>query len=435
MTEITLTSIARGMLGMAFLIGLAWVLSNNRKKINWLLVGMGLLLQMVLAVCIIMIPEVRAVFQAIADGYVTVINFSNKGAEFLFGKLVTDADNYLTHFAFKVLPTVVFFSALTSLLYYLGILQRIVFGIAWVMKKTMGLSGAESLAAAANVFVGQTEAPLVIKPYISKMTKSEIMCLMTGGMATIAGGVMTAFISFLGGDDIEAQRFFAMHFLTASLMSAPAAVIAAKILIPETEDFNKELKVSKDKIGSNPLDAITLGTTDGVKLAVNVGAMMLVFTAMIYLLNYIFIGIGEITNLNAEIAAATGGKYTELSLQYMLGYVFSPIAWIIGVPSSDMLAVGQLLGEKTILNEFYAYITLGQQKSAGVITDTKSIIIATYALCGFSNFASIGIQIGGIGSLAPEKRTLLSQLGIKALLAGTIACLLTASVIGMFYQG
>lgn len=433
MNDITITGISRGLLGIAFLIGLAWAFSSKKKKINWKLVGTGVVLQILFAFLILEVKEVRWVFQGISDGYVTIINFSNKGAEFLFGKLVTDANTYLTTFAFKVLPTVVFFSALTSLLYFLGILQRVVFGIAWVMKKTMGLSGAESLAAAANVFVGQTEAPLVIKPYISKMTKSEILCLMTGGMATIAGGVMAAFIGFLGGNDIEMQRFFAMHFLTASLMSAPAAIVAAKILIPETEEFNHDLKVPKEKIGSNPLEAISNGTTDGVKLAVNVGAMMLVFTAMIYLLNYLLAGIGDITNLNSEIATASGGKYTELSFQYLLGYIFSPIAWIIGVRSEDMLLVGQLLGEKTILNEFFAYATLGDLKSSGQITDMKSIIITTYALCGFSNFASIGIQIGGIGTLAGDKKPLLSKLGLKALLGGTIACLLTAAIIGMFY--
>ncbi|MDL5047834.1 nucleoside transporter C-terminal domain-containing protein [Oscillatoria amoena NRMC-F 0135] len=326
-----------------------------------------------------------------------------------------------------------FFSALTSLLYYLGILQKVVYGIAWVMKKTMRLSGAESLAAAANVFVGQTEAPLVIKPYIPKMTRSEILCLMTGGMATIAGGVMSAFIGFLGGDNPEMQRFFATHLLTASLMSAPAAIVAAKLIVPETEEFDSSLKVNNEKLGTNILESISIGTTEGLKLAVNVGAMLLVFTALIYLLNSILIGVGDLTGLNEAIAAGTGGMYKELSFQFLLGHLFSPVAWLIGVNNNDIFTVGQLLGEKTILNEFYAYTSFGNLKNAGVIVDTKTIVITTYALCGFSNFASIGIQIGGIGSLAPDKRTLLSQLGLRALLGGTIACLLTAAIVGMFY--
>lgn len=433
MNEISFTSIARGLLGVLFLLGVAWVFSNNKKKINWRIVLGGLGLQIAIAILVLKVDLVWQFFNAIGNGFVSILNFTNKGAEFLFGALVTDVDKYGILFAFKILPTVIFFSALTSLLYYLGILQKVVYGIAWVMKKTMRLSGAESLAAAANVFLGQTEAPLVIKPYIPKMTRSEILCLMSGGMATIAGGVMSAFIGFLGGSDPETQRFFATHLLTASLMSAPAAIVAAKMIMPETEEFDSSLKISNEKLGSNVLESISIGTTEGLKLAVNVGAMLLVFTAMIYLLNSLLIGIGDITNLNAEIEAATGGRYKELSFQLILGYVFAPVAWIVGVDPKDMYVVGQLLGEKTILNEFYAYTTFGNLKNAGVITDTKSIVITTYALCGFSNFASIGIQIGGIGALAPERRPLLSQLGLRALLGGTIACLLTAAVIGMFY--
>ncbi|MGQ3012870.1 MAG: NupC/NupG family nucleoside CNT transporter, partial [Flavobacteriales bacterium] len=298
----------------------------------------------------------------------------------------------------------------------------------------MRLSGAEALAASGNIFLGQTEAPLLVRPYIEKMTRSEIMCLMTGGMATIAGGVLAAYIGFLGGDDKAQQTFYAMHLLTASVMSAPAAIVAAKILVPETEPFIEDLQVSKERIGSNFLEAISNGTTDGLKLAVNVGAMLLVFTALVTLVNALLDdGLGSITGLNAEITAVTNGRYNGLNLQFILGCICSPIAWLLGVPTADMMSVGQLLGEKTAINEFYAYTQMGKMKNTGVFVYEKSLVMSTYILCGFSNFASIGIQIGGIGSLAPSKKALLSELGFRAMLGGTIACLLTAAIAGMFY--
>jgi len=316
-----------------------------------------------------------------------------------------------------------------SMLYYLGILQLIVYVFAWLMKRFMKLSGAESLAAAGNIFLGQTEAPFLVKPYLEKMTKSELMCLMTGGMATIAGGVLAAYIGFLGGDDPEQSMFFAKHLLTASIMSAPAAVVAAKILVPETEEFNNEMKIPKEKIGSNILEAITNGSSDGLKLAVNVGVMLLVFTAIVYMANSGLAWIGGFTGLNDLIAANTG--YTELSFQFILGYAFAPIAGLMGIDNwNDMVLTGQLLGEKTILNEFYAYATFGDLKSQFV--SQKSVVMATYMLCGFANFASIGIQIGGIGSLIPSRKATLSKLGVKALVGGTVASLLTAVVVGMF---
>jgi CNT family concentrative nucleoside transporter len=430
MTDLSITSIARGLLGMVFLIGLAWVFSTDRKKINWRLVFIGLGLQLLLAIGFLNVPAITSFFEGVGHVFIQILGFTEQGVVFLFGPDLGKSSGGMGFvFAFHVLPTIVFFSAFTSLLYYFGILQRIVYGIAWVMKKSMQLSGAESLAAAANVFIGQTEAPLVVKPYLSLMTKSEIMSLMTGGMATIAGGVLISYIGFLGGGEE-----FAAHLLIASLMSAPAAIVAAKILVPETEDFNKEMKFSKINAGNNVLDAVANGTTDGLKLAINVGAMLLVFTALMAMLNYIMVdGVGALLGVNENIQNSTGGKYDGLSMQYIMGYVFSPIAWLIGVSPDDSLLVGQMLGEKTILNEYYAYTTLGKLKTANAFADPKSIIIATYALCGFSNFASIGIQIGGIGALAPSKRVLLSQLGLRALLGGTIACLLTASVIGMFY--
>jgi CNT family concentrative nucleoside transporter len=299
------------------------------------------------------------------------------------------------------------------------------------MRKTMNLSGAESLAAAGNIFLGQTESPFLIKPYLDKMTKSEIMCLMTGGMATIAGGVLAAYIGFLGGDDPAQQVLFAKHLLAASVMSAPAAVVAAKLLVPEKEKINESMEISKDKMGANVLEAIANGTSDGVRLAVNVGAMLLVFTAFVYMGNWILRDlIGATTGLNEIIAANTG--FDGLSFQFLVGYAFAPIAWLMGVPTEDIFLVGQLLGEKTILNEFYAYKTLGEMKFGGMFVHEKSMIMATYILCGFSNFASIGIQIGGIGTLIPNRKGLLSKLGMRALLGGTLACLFTAVLVGMF---
>lgn len=429
---INLTSIYRGLIGMVFLLLVCFLLSSNRGKINWQLVATGLALQIVFALLVLKVPFVASVFDWISDKVVTFLNFSEKGAEFLFGGLVTDMDTFGYIFAFKVLPTIVFFSAFTSLLYYLGILQLFVKAFAWVMSKTMRLSGAESLAAAANIFIGQTEAPLVVKPYLDQMTKSEILCLMVGGMATIAGGVLAAFIAFLGGDSDAEKIIFAKHLLTASIMSAPAAIIIAKMLYPETETVDKKLDISKEKIGTNVLDAISRGTTEGLKLAVNVGAMLLVFTAVIAVFNWITVDlIGTPTGLNDIIASATEGRYSGFSLQYILGNVFAPVAWIIGVPAEDMIVIGQLLGEKTILNEFFAYASLSELKEAGAITNYRSIVIATYALCGFANFASIGIQIGGIGVLAPRQRSTLAKFGIKALIGGTVAALLTATIAGM----
>lgn len=434
---VSFQSVFRGALGMVFLVIISFLFSKNRTKINWRLVITGLLMQVIIAVLVLNVPLFQNVLNYISAGFLKILSFTSEGVKFLFGSFRFGqqlVEEPLVNFAITILPTVIFFSALTSLLFYFGILQKIVYALAWVMKKTMRLSGAEALAASGNIFLGQTEAPLLIKPYIDKMTSSEIMCLMTGGMATIAGGVLAAYVGFLGGSDPAQQLFYAKHLITASVMSAPAAIVAAKILVPETESFSQEMKLSKEKIGSNFLEAISNGTTDGLKLAVNVGAMLLVFIAMVTMVNFLFEGvIGHFTGLNAEIVEVTHGRYTGLNLQFMLGYIGAPIAWMLGVPNEDMLSVGQLLGQKTVLNEFYAYTQMGTMKSAGVFVHEKSIIMTTYILCGFANFASIGIQIGGIGSLAPQKRHVLSQLGFRAMLGGTIACLLTATVAGMFF--
>lgn len=428
-----ISSILRGLLGLVFLVSIGVLFNKNRRNIPWSIVFKGILIQVVFAYGILEVPLVQHFFEYISLFFVKVVSFTQAGTHFLFSSFVTkQIEPALINFVIQVLPTIIFFSALTSLLYYFGILQKIVWVFAWVMKKIMKISGAESLAAAANVFLGQTEAPLLIKPYLPNMTKSEIFCLMCGGMATIAGGVLAAYVGFLGGSDPVQQALFAKHLLAASVMSAPAAIVAAKLLVPETENFDNTLEVSKERIGENALEAIANGTGDGIKLAVNVAAMLLVFTAFITMLNFILKDIvGDLTGANTWIAAHT--KFNGLSMQFILGYICAPISWMMGVPYEDIVPVGQLLGEKTILNEFVAYVTLADMKNTHTIMQEKSIIMATYALCGFSNFASIGIQIGGIGSLVPSKRGLLSSLGFKAVLGGTLACFFTAVVVGMFY--
>lgn len=424
-----LVSILKGLMGMIFLILIGFLLSSDRKSINWPLVIKGMLLQLVLALLILKVPGFESVFEFISRGFVKTVNFAHEGAQFVFGDFMTgDVNPYVKNFATWILPSVIFFSALSSLLYYWGILQKIVWFMAYIMKRLMGLSGAESVSAAGNVFLGQTEAPLLVKPYLGKMTKSEIMCLMAGGMATIAGGVLASYIGFLGGDDHLSQIYFAKHLLTASLMSAPAAIVFAKIIVPEKEEINEDLTIPKDKLGTNALEAITTGTTDGLKLAVNVGAMLIVFISLMALANYILWLFGSVTGINGVVAS--WGHYDALSFEAILGYVLSPFAWIMGVPWADCMTVGQLLGEKTILNEFVAYADLGTLKH---YMSDKSTLMCTYVLCGFANFASIGIQVGGIGALAPEKKSVLAKYGVKALFAGTLACMSTAVIAGMLF--
>ncbi len=422
----------RGLIGIISLLTIAFIFSRNRKGIDWKLAWKGLLIQIIFAVLILKVPFVQKGFEWLSSIFITILGFTKEGSLFLFGDIVGNMDSFGFIFAFQILPTILFFSALTSLFFYYGILQKVVYGFAYFMKKTLKLSGSESLAAAGNIFLGQTESPLLIKPYIEKMTRSELLCLMAGGMATIAGGVLAAYIGFLGGNDPAQQLFFAKHLLAASVMSAPAAVVAAKILLPETEKVNEDMEISKAQIGSNALEAISIGTTQGLKLAVNVGAMLLVFIAFIAMTNYFLKDfIGDFTGINNWISTITDGQYEGLSLQFILGYTLAPITWLMGVCKEDIVLVGQLLGEKTILNEFVAYVSLGDLKASGKFFEEKSIIIATYILCGFANFASIGIQIGGIGSLAPNRRADLSKLGGLALIAGTLASLFTAVIVGM----
>lgn len=427
----TLNSLLRGIVGMISLLLLAYAFSTNRKAVSWSLVAKGIGLQIIFAVMVLKVPFVATIFEVVSGFFVRIISFTSEGTKFLFSSFVTEQIEIgFINFAIQVLPTIIFFSALTSLLYYWGVLQKVVYAFAWVMKKLMKLSGAESLAAAGNIFLGQTESPLLVKPYLSKMTNSEIMSLMSGGMATIAGGVLAAYIGFLGGDDPAQQIYFAKHLLAASVMSAPAAIVAAKILVPETEKVNTDMEISSEKIGGNALEAIANGTTDGIKLAVNVGAMLLVFIAFITMGNYLLCDvIGYYTGLNEIISANT--SFRGLTFEFLIGYSFAPIAYLMGVAKEDMVLVGQLLGEKTILNEFVAYVSLGKMKAAQLFAEEKSITMATYILCGFANFASIGIQIGGIGALAPNKKGILSKFGMRALIGGTLASLFTAVIVGV----
>jgi len=424
--------ILRGIAGMIILVLIAYLFSTNRKAVSWKVVGTGLAIQLLLAICILWIPAVQVFFEYGGKIFVKVIDFTYAGTEFLFKSSETGKiEPPLLNFVVTILPTIIFFSALTSVLFYFGIIQGIVYALAWALSRALKLSGAESLSVAGNIFLGQTESPLMIKAYLEKMSHSEIMLVMSGGMATLAGGVLAVYINVLGGDDPVRRLIFAKHLLTASVMAAPGVVVISKVLVPQTQDIEKGIKISKDRIGKNVLDAITTGTYEGLRLAVNVAAMLLVFLAFIAMINYIFLKIGDWTSLNGMIETATHGQFHELSLQFLLGYLFAPIIWLTGVCGEDITLVGRLLGEKIILTEFISYLSLADLKSTAAFSETKSIIMATYILCGFANFASIGIQIGGIGALAPGQRVLLSRFGLRALLAGTLASLLSATIIGM----
>jgi len=430
--------ILRGILGITFIIIVAFLFSEHKKNIPWKTVGIGIGIQILLAFVIINPLEVsileyfRKGFDLLGKGFVHILDFSKDGTKFLFGSFL-DTEKHGFLFAFQVLPTIIFFSAITSVLFYFGIIQKIVHFLALLMTKILKLSGAESLSVAGNIFLGQTESPLMIKAYLPKMSRSEILLVMTGGMATLAGGVLAAYIAFLGGDDINEKLKFAKHLLAASFMAAPGAIVISKIIIPQTEKIDSKIEVSKEKIGSNVLDSISNGTIEGLKLAVNVASMLLVFIAFIALANFLLIKFGGFCGLNNWIDNISNGQFKEFSLEVILGYIFAPLMWVLGVCSEDIILVGRLIGEKIIMTEFIGYISLSELKTIGAFSEEKSITMATYMLCGFANFASIGIQIGGIGSLAPTKRKLLSELGLKALLAGTLASLLSATIVGMIF--
>lgn len=427
----TIEGLWRGALGMVAILLIAYLFSNNRRAVNWRTVGIGLLLQLCIAVGILKVNFIQKGFDAVGSIFVLILDFTRAGSQFLLGNLLnTQSFGYI--FVFQVLPTIIFFSALTSLLFYLGVIQIVVKAMAWALSKLLNISGAESLSVTGNIFLGQTEAPLMIKAYLPKMTRSEILLVMIGGMATVAGGVMASYIQYLGGDDPQMRLLFARHLLAASVMAAPGAIVISKILCPQTEQFSNDSHVSMENVGSNILDAIANGTTDGLKLAANVGAMLLVFVALIAMINCIFNCIGDLTTLNDVIAANTPYQ-SGLSLEMILGTIFSPVMWLIGIGKEDVMLMGQLLGIKLASSEFVAYTQLGVLKdltSEPHLLYNKSVMIATYMLCGFANFASIGIQIGGIGALAPNQRKTLSEFGLKAVLGGTLASLLSATIAG-----
>ena len=423
-----ITRMAFGLFGLAVLIGLAWLFSNNRRGVDWKLVGIGLALQLVIAAFVLLTPWGASVFDALSGGFVKLLGFTTEGARFIFGDF-TDPAKFGFVFAFQVLPTIIFFASFMSVLYHLGVMQKIVQGMAWVITKVMRVSGAETLSVCANAFIGQTESPLVVRPYIAKMTESELLTLMVGGMATIAGGVLGAYVMLLGGGDPAQQAFYAKHLITASIMAAPATLVIAKILVPETREplTLGTVRMDVEKTTTNVIDAAAAGAGDGLKLALNVGAMLLAFIALIALLNAPLVWLGEVTGLEAAL-----GRPTDLSS--LLGYLLSPLAWAIGVPWQDANTVGGLIGTKVVLNEFVAYVQLGEILRGGVegvtLTD-QGRLIATYALCGFANFSSIAIQIGGIGGLAPERRADLARFGLRAVLGGSIATLMTATIAGV----
>jgi CNT family concentrative nucleoside transporter len=428
---ISITSVIRGLIGMSSIIFIAYLLSNNKKRIDWKTIIIGLSSQLIIAVAVLKIDFVRMVFEKIGQGFLAIVTFTNQGSRILFGDLA-DSSKYGEIFVFQVLPVIIFFSALTSVLYYYRIIQKVVSGLAWMMTKFLNISGQESLAVAGNIFLGQTEAPLLVKGYLNKMNRSEYFLLMTGGMATVAGSVLAAYIGFLGGDDPVQRIEVAKNLIIASVMAAPGAIVISKLMFPQTEEVDKDIEISSDVTGTNLLSAINNGTRDGIKMAVNVGAMLLVFLALIALVNGVFYQIAEVFGLNNWIQENT--IYEAFSLELILGYLFAPLMWLIGVATEDITLMGQLLGVKLAASEFVAYIELASLKDIGSalhLTYQKSVIMATIMLCGFANFASIGIQIGGIGILAPGKSKLLTEIGFKAMIAGTLVSLLSATFVGM----
>ena len=428
---ISVTSIARGLLGISAIVAIAYLLSNNKKNIDWKTIGIGLLSQIIIAVGVIKVDAVKIFFEKIGEAFLAIVVFTNEGTKVLFGELA-NSDKYGAIFAFQILPVIIFFSALTSVLYYYGIIQKVVKAMAWLLTKLLNISGQESLAVVGNIFLGQTEAPLLVKGYLNKMNRSEYFLLMTGGMATVAGSVLAAYIGFLGGDDPVQRVEVAKNLIIASVMAAPGAIVISKLIYPQVEAINKDFKVNEEITGDNLLTAITNGTRDGIKMAVNVGAMLLVFLALIALVNGILFQGADLFGINDWIQNNT--VYDSLSLELILGYIFAPLMWLIGIAKEDITLMGQLLGVKLAASEFVAYIELASLKDISSVihlTYQKSVIMATIMSCGFANFASIGIQVAGIGILAPKKYKLLTELGLKAMIAGTLVSLLSATMVGM----
>ncbi|MFC3814881.1 NupC/NupG family nucleoside CNT transporter [Lysobacter sp. GCM10012299] len=420
--------VAFGLFGLSVLIGIAWLFSINKRRVDWKLVITGVSLQIAFAAVVLLMPGGREAFDAIGHGFVKVLSFVGEGSKFIFGSLM-DTSTYGFIFAFQVLPTIIFFAALMGVLYHLGVMQAIVRAMAWAITKVMRVSGAETTSVCASVFIGQTEAPLTVRPYIPKMTESELITMMIGGMAHIAGGVLAAYVGMLGGGDPEQQAFYAKHLLAASIMAAPATLVIAKILVPETGEplTRGTVKMEVEKNTANIIDAAAAGAGDGLRLALNIGAMLLAFIALIALINWPLTWLGDVTGIAAAI-----GKPTDLAT--IFGYVLAPLAWVIGTPWADAPVVGSLIGQKVVINEFVAYLQLADivnGKVAGVTLSEQGRLVATYALCGFANFSSIAIQIGGIGGLAPERRQDLARFGLRAVLGGSIATFMTATIAGV----
>lgn len=428
---ISLTSLFRGVLGMGVLLLIAVLFSANRKKIAWKTVGLGLLTQIIIAIGVLKISLIKRLFETLGNFFIKILDYTGAGTKMLLGEF-GNVETYGFIFVFQALPVIIFFSALTSILYYFGVIQKVVGFFAWGLTKLFKISGAESLSVAGNIFLGQTEAPLLIKAYLEKMNRSEIFLVMVGGMATVAGSVLGAYIGFLGGNDPVQRLEFAKSLLAASVMAAPGAVVVAKIIYPQTEEITTDIEVSHDKIGENFLSAISIGTGEGIKMAVNVAAMLLVFIALIALVNNVFSGVGDLLGLNVWVVNNT--VYDGFSIEFVLGYLFAPLMWLVGVAREDMTLMGQLLGIKLVASEFVGYTQLVDLKNSASslhFTYQKSVVMATYMLCGFANFASIGIQVGGIGIIAPKTRKLLTELGFKAMIAGSLVSLMSATIAGI----
>lgn len=436
-------TIAFGLFGLVTLLGIAWLCSTDRRAVDWRLVLTGVTLQILFAMLVLLVPGGRDVFDLLGGLFVRLLEFTHEGSLFIFGDLAR-TEKLGVIFAVQVLPTIIFFAALMGVLYHLGVMQAIVRGLAWVITRVMRVSGAETTSVCASIFIGQTEAPLTIRPYLARMTQSELLTVMVGGMAHIAGGVLAAYVAMLGGDDPAQQAYYAKHLLTASVMAAPATIVIAKLLVPETGDplTRGQVRIEVERTTTGVIDAAASGAGDGLKLALNVGAMLLAFVALIALINAPLQWLGGVSWGDAGSTidgwlSAVSGRPVTLSLQTMFGYVLAPIAWIIGVPWQDATIVGSLIGQKVVLNEFVAYIGLADiinGRTPGVALSEQGTLIATYALCGFANFASIAIQIGGIGGLAPERRGDIARFGMRAVLGGSIATLMTATIAGVLTQ-
>jgi len=417
-----IAQILSGLLGLAALLGIAWLFSDHRRGIDWRLVGTGLALQILFASFVLLTPWGAWIFGAISDGFIQLLGFTRQGSRFVLGDLV-DLNKFGFVFAFQALPIIIFFAALMSVLYHFGVMQVMVSGMAWAITRVMRVSGAETLSVCADAFVGLAEAPLVVKPYVATMTQSELLTLMVGGMATVAGSVMGAYVAMLGGDDPQAQAYFARHLITASIMAVPATLVIGKMLCPETGEplTRGQVRIAVEKTTTNAIDAAALGAAEGLKLAANVGAMLLAFIALIALIDAPLAWLGEITGLNAALGR-------ELSLATLLGYLMAPVAWLIGVPWAEAMSVGSLLGVKVVLNEFVAYSQLATIQAN---LSPLSTLITAYALCGFANFGSMAIQLASLGGIAPGRRADVARLGLKAVLGGSLATLMTATIAGV----